>query len=116
MNETNYDYGDIREPERQPSQENLMESHVFIIAWDSNGKRYAFGTTPNLLKEKNDAERFKSCDLSRYPTGALTGFANKVVVVQTYEKGTKPYRTSVDDALRKYDSHDNIRLLRELQD
>jgi hypothetical protein len=114
MNSTEYDYGEIREPPGKPEQEVLMDSHVFIIAWDSAGKRYVFGTTPQMLKERADAERFKICDLSRYPFGSPTGFVNKVVVIQTYEKGTIPYRTSADDALRKYDSREDFRVLREL--
>jgi len=112
---TEYDYGGIREP---PPGGDLLNSHVFIIAWDSTGRRYAFGTTPKMLKEKADAERFKTCDLSKYPVGSSTGFANRVVVIQTYatdEKGrARVYRTTADDALREYDGREDFEVLREL--
>lgn len=123
MNGTKYDYGEIIEPltegekAKGVGERNLIDSHVFIVAWDSDGKRYAFGTTPQMLKEKDDAERFKTCDLSRYPVGAPTGFLNRVAVIQTWgttEKGRRPYRTTVDDALARYDRHHDIIVLREL--
>lgn len=124
MNGTKYDYGEISEPltegEKAKGEEagNLIDSHVFIIAWDSAGNRYAFGTTPKMLKERDDAERFKTCDLSRYPVGSRTGFSNRVVVIQTWVtikgKGRRPYRTTVDDALARYDRRDDIIVLREL--
>jgi len=128
MNVTKYDYGEIIEPlteaEREKAERegergvNRIDSHVFIIAWDPAGKRYAFGTTPKMLKERDDAERFKTCDLSRYPVGSPTGFLNRVVVIQTWativSKGRRPYRTTVDDALARYDRHDDVIVLREL--
>lgn len=40
---------------------------------------WVFGTNPTML-QKGDLERFKHCDLSRYPVGAMEGFNNEAVL------------------------------------
>jgi len=54
----------------------------FILARDSQGCLYAFGTNETMLS-RGDAERFKHCDLSRYPIGKMEGYDNEVSVIET---------------------------------
>ncbi len=102
MTEGDSKYKSLKDPPHYPG-EDVSVSHLFILAWDENEERYAFGTNIHMLVDKNDAERFKTCDLSRYPVGAKEGFNNKIVVIQTLYKG-EPKRMGVDNALRNFDS------------
>ena len=101
MNNPTQVYTNLKEPHN--TGEDKTVPYLFILAWDKNGKRYAFGTNPHMLTDRDDAERFKTCDLSRYPVGNMKGFHNRVVVIQTLE-GKTPIRMNVDEALRIYDS------------
>ena len=47
------------------------ELHYHIVAWNEQGKRFIFGTNGRMLSDKDDAERFKGCELQRYPIGRM---------------------------------------------
>lgn len=40
---------------------------------------WVFGTNPKIL-EQGDLEKFKHCDLHRYPVGDMEGFDNEVIL------------------------------------
>jgi len=67
--------------------------NIFIMARDNQGRLYAFGTNEKMLGG-GDAERFKHCDLSRYPVGAMVGYDNQVEVIETSQP------VGVDEAIR----------------
>ena len=68
----------------------------FIIARDPAGKFYVFGTTPNMLE--GDIDRFRHCNLDRYPVGEITGYLNRVAAIET------PIPMGCDEALRLFTS------------
>jgi hypothetical protein len=92
------------------------ENTLFLIAWDSNNKRYCWGTNAFMLTEKHDAERLKHCDLSRFPAGDMNGYNNRVIVIQTWQKEII-CKMGCDSALSIFDNpNDSLyyKLIREL--
>ena len=87
--------------------ESLPEGVYWILAWDETKKEYVFGTNPKMLQEggldgMKDLDRFRQCDLKRYPSGAKTGFNNEVTSFRTLKEGGMPYSTSANRALEIY--------------
>jgi len=85
------------------------ELHYHIIVWDSTGKRRVFGTNAHMLIDKDDAERFKFCELNRYPLGKMTGEDNKVIVIEVLYDGKSIYENNIvtagcDEVSRIFDS------------
>lgn len=70
-------------------------TYQFIMARDESGKLYSYGTNPGMdkLEEYN---RFKHCDLSRYPVGKNNGYENDVTIIET------SCPIGVDEAMRLF--------------